>query len=193
MFHMMLKRFGLTRVGWQDRPEADTAVSVQAAASLATTKLSPELYARAKAARVPAFHDTVRTFAASVGQIGHRPSADAMERARDAVPADIWAYLVALSLTEKPIPLLSDLSIGIATAEKGFIDRLTDKTYDDLDTWSAVAGRENELRNIARYTGRTIPQPIVIPTEVLNKLAERDRLRGRRRRGKPDGSDPSPT
>ncbi len=192
MFHSMLKRFGLTRVGWKDRPEADTAVCVPAAASAAAPKLSREIYAQAKSARVPAFHEAVRTFAASIGQIGHRPSASEMERARDAVPCDVWAYLVALSLTEKPIPLLSDLSIGVAAAEKGFIDRLTDKTYADLDTWSAVAGRENEVRNVARYTGRTIPQPIVIPSEVLAKLAERDRLRGRRRRGQPDG-DPSPT
>lgn len=197
MFHSMLNRFGLTRLSWK-RPthrasQATTVKAIVAATSSPGPKLSRELHARARVARVPDFHTAVRVFAGSIGQIGRKPSVEELDRARAAVPADIWAYLMALALVEKRIPLLSESSVGVAAAEEGFIHRLTENAYSDLETWSAVAARENSQRKEARYTGRAIPAPITIPAEVLAMLEDRDRLRaGRGRRRKPgDGRSPT--
>lgn len=194
MFHSMLNRFGLIRLGCKRGPTPEISVrAVPAATSSAAPKLSRELHARAMVARVPAFHTAVRVFAGSIGQIGRKPSAEELDRARDAVPADIWSYLMALALVEKRIPLLSDKSDGVAAAEEGFISRLTENAYSDLETWSAVAARENAQRKEARYAGRAIPSPITIPAKVLAMLEERDRLRaGQGRRRKPgDGRSPT--
>lgn len=119
-------------------------------------------------------------YARHVGQVGSKPSAAHISRARDVLGPRRRAYFEALVLAGRKVPMMPVPMIGHPGREDGFADGIDRDLNGDLDLWASVRALEEKAADLARRTGQPIPPPINIPPDILARLLERDRLRAAR-------------
>jgi hypothetical protein len=187
MLHALISLFGFAKVAPKPRRPTARARMPSASEQAAARRQREADRQRAvddeaiRAARaVSTIGGAADVYARHVGQVGSKPSAAYFSRAKDVLGPRRRAFFEALVLAGRPIPMIPVDKIGDEGRETGFADGIDRDLNANLDLWASVRGLERTAADQARRLGRPIPDPIVIPADIEQRLLERDRLRAAR-------------
>ncbi|WP_291821188.1 hypothetical protein [Bosea sp. (in: a-proteobacteria)] len=195
MLHALISLFGFSKVAPKPKRLPTVRARTPSAAEQAAAKRQREADRRAReneeairAARaVSTIGGAADVYARHVGQVGSKPSAAYLSRAKDVMGARRLAFFQALVLAGRPIPMIPVDKIGDEGRETGFADGIDRDLNSDLDLWASVRALEERAADLARRLGKPAPEPIKIPKDIEQRLLERDRLRAAKAGGNAGG------
>ncbi len=185
MLHAMLRLFGLDPVQPVKRPPTarkrkPAAPVAKPAHTIAAEHPRALTYEERETARalvtVTSLGAACRVYGRHVGEFGSPPSPQEIAQARRVLGAEGWAYLQALTLSERKSPQIGTELIGDREKEAGLHFRI-EEGMEDLDLWEGIASREEAAAKAAKSLGQKPKPPIVIPSRILALIAEREKLR----------------